>query len=108
MFMLEVGELRAGSSLPTPVPVFVPKVTLKEEGVAGSGEMHFIAGGCLASGLSRERSFNADQRSLPHREGPALSVLPDPELQISHHSSPRVLVLSTALGCFLCTPGVPE
>lgn len=70
MFMLEVGELRAGSSLPTPVPVFVPKVTLKEEGVAGSGEMRFIAGGCLASGLSRERSFNADQRSLPHREGP--------------------------------------
>lgn len=70
------------------VPVFVPKARWKKaEGVANSGWWHFIAGDYLALACPGWASSHADPRSLPCREGPALSMLPGPEPKLS---PPRV------------------
>lgn len=55
----------------------------KREGVANSGWWHFIAGDYLGLSCPGWASSHADPRSLPHREAPALSMLPGPGLKLS-------------------------
>lgn len=53
--------------------------------------MAFYSWGLPGLVQSRVSCFHTDRKALPHREALALSVLPDPELQLFGHSLPGVL-----------------
>lgn len=73
---------------PALVPAFVPKVTRKQEGMANSGQWHFVAGDYLAWADPGWVSSHADTRSLPHKEASAVSKLPGPEQKLSALPAP--------------------